>query len=264
MSGNEAFEMTSGSGWSRGLENMLNSGLARWFKTRTWWTNCLIWGGLIGGIISAVAFNPQRPPYPDLLMIFTVFVGLFPAVGVVIMMQDALVGEKREGTAAWVLSKPVTRQAFVLSKAIANSLGVLATMVIVPCLIGYIIISTAYKVYIDPLGWLGLIAVVFISDFYFLSLTLMLGTFFNNRAPVIGIPLAILFLQQNLINYLPFLRFIFPWNLVVPLGNTPPLVFSLIQRTSIQPEHLILFGVILAQEILFISLGLWRFNREEF
>ena len=121
MSGNEAFEMTSGSGWSRGLENMLNSGLARWFKTRTWWINCLIWGGLVGGIISAVAFDPQRPPYTELLMIFTIFVGLFPAVGIVIMMQDALVGEKREGTAAWVLSKPVTRQAFVLSKAIANS-----------------------------------------------------------------------------------------------------------------------------------------------
>ena len=29
---------------------------------------------------------------------------------------------------------------------------------------------------------------VFISHYFFLSLTLMLGTFFNNRAPVIGIP----------------------------------------------------------------------------
>jgi ABC-2 type transport system permease protein len=264
MSGNEAFEMTSGSGWSRGLENMLNSGLARWFKTRSWWTNCLIWGGLVGGITSAVAFNSQPPPFADLLLIFMVFVGLFPAVGIVILMQDALVSEKTEGTAAWVLSKPVTRQAFLISKLIANSLGVLATMVIVPCLIGYIIISIAHKSTIDPLGYLGAMLVVFINDFYFLSLTLMLGSFFSNRAPVIGIPLAVLFLQQNLINFLPFLGYIFPWNLVVPLGNTTPLAFSLMLRQPIQQEHLILLGIVLAQEILFISLALWRFNREEF
>ena len=264
MSGNEAFEMTSGSGWSRGLDTMLQSGLARWFKTRSWWTNCLIWGGLAGGITSAVAFNSEPPPFADLLLIYMVFVGLFPVVGIVILMQDALVGEKSEGTAAWVLSKPVTRQAFLISKVIANSVGVLATMVIVPCLIGYIIISIAHKSMVDPMGYLGAMLVVFINDFYFLSLTLMLGSFFSNRAPVIGIPLAVLFLQQNLINFLPFLRFVFPWNLVVPIGNTTPLVYSLMLRQPVQQGHLILLGIILVQEILFISLSLWRFNREEF
>ena len=264
MSGNEAFEMVSERGWSRGLNNMLRSGLARWFKTRTWWIQCLIWGSLVGLVISGIAFNPEPPTLPDLLMIFTIFVGLFPAIGVVIIMQDALVGEKREGTAAWVLSKPVTRQAFVLSKVIANSVGVLSTMVVVPCVIGYIILSIAHKSALDPLGFLASMLVIFISHFFFLSLTLMLGTFFDSRGPVIGIPLAILFLQQNLIGFLPFLRFVLPWNLVVPIGPAFPLVFSLMERTPIQQEHMIMFLVSLIESTVFILVSLWRFNREEF
>ena len=264
MSGNEAFEMVSGHGWNRGLDNLLRSGLARWFKTRMWWTQCLIWGSIIGILISAMVFNSQPPGFLDLLMIFAVFVGLFPAVGVTIIMQDALVGEKREGTAAWVLSKPVTRQAFVLSKVISNSVGILVTMIAVPCSLAYVQISLFRQSALDPLGFIGAMIVIFISHFFFLSLTLMLGAFFSNRGPVIGIPLAILFLQQNLISLLPSMRFVLPWNLVIPVGSTQPLVLSLMMRTQVQSDHLITLGIVVVESILFIFIGLWRFNREEF
>src|SRR4030042_2782421 len=123
MSGNDAFEMVSERGWGRGWSNMLRNGLSRWFKTRTWWVQSLIWGGMVGGLITAVALAPDSPPAEELLTLFAVFVGLFPAVGVIIIMQDALVGEKREGTAAWELCKPVSRPALVLSKVVAHSVG---------------------------------------------------------------------------------------------------------------------------------------------
>ena len=192
------------------------------------------------------------------------FVGLFPAVGVVIIMQDALVGEKSEGTAAWVLSKPLTRPAFVVSKIIANSLGILVTMVVVPCLIGFAIILITTKSALAPLGYLESMGVIFISDFFFLALTLMLGTFFDSRGPVIGIPLAVLFLQQNLIGFIPSLRFVLPWTLVMPVGNITPLVQSLILNTPVPQDQLITLAVIVFESILFILIGLWRFNREEF
>jgi ABC-2 type transport system permease protein len=264
MSGNDAFEMVTGNSWTRGFDNMLRSGLARWFKTRTWWVQSLIWGSLVGGITSAVAFNSPRPPLTEIIMLFTVFVGLFPAVGVVITLQDVLVGEKREGTAAWVLSKPITRPAFVLSKVVANSVGILLTMVIIPCLLGYAIFSALQKPAPDPLGYLAAMGVIFLSDFFFLSLTLMLGSLFNNRAAVIAIPLAILFLQQNLIQFLPFLRFVLPWMLVISLGNANSLAVDLILRTSIQSDLITLLVVTLVECLLFITIGVWRFNREEF
>jgi len=264
MSGNEAFEMVSGHSWDRGLDNLLRSGLARWFKTRMWWIQCLIWGGIIGILISALVFNSQPPSFVDLLMIFAVFAGLFPAVGVTIIMQDALVGEKREGTAAWVLSKPVTRHAFVLSKVISNGVGILVSMVVVPCILAYALISLTQQPSLDLLGFIGAMGVFFVSHFFFLSLTLMLGALFSNRGPVIGIPLAILFLQQNLIGWLPSLRYILPWNLALPVGNTQPMVLSLMTRTQVQSGHLITLGVVVAESLLFILIALWRFNQEEF
>jgi ABC-2 type transport system permease protein len=264
MSGNEAFELVNERGWSRGLNTMLRSGLGRWFKTRMWWVQCLIWGSLIGFMLAAIAFNPQSPPVDELLVLFAIFAGLFPAVGVVIIMQDALVGEKREGTAAWVLSKPLTRPAFVVSKIIANSAGILVTMVVVPCLLAYTIITISTQSSPNPLGYLEAMVVIFISHFFFLALTLMLGTFFDSRGPVIGIPLGILFMQQNLIGFLPALRYVLPWDLVIPIGNTPSLVLYLMQNTPMQQDQVITLAAIVVESIIFILIGLWRFNREEF
>jgi len=265
MSGNEAFELVTGRGWSRGLGNLSRSGLARWFKTRTWWIQCLIWGGSINLLLIAIAFSRQSSQtLYGLLLIFGIFASLFPAVGVVIIMQDALVGEKREGTAAWVLSKPVTRHSFVLSKVVSNSIGILATMILVPCTIAYAILSIYNKSPLIPLGFLGALAIIFVNHFFFLSLTMMLGSFFNARGPVIGIPLAILFLQQNLIDFLPILRFIFPWNLSIGLGTGNSLMFSLMTKAPIQPEQLTTLAIIIIESLLFLIVCLWRFNREEF
>jgi len=264
MSGNDAFELVSERGWRRGLNTMLRSGLGRWFKTKMWWVQCLIWGSLSGFILAAIAFNSQPPPVEELLIIFAVFAGIFPAVGVVIIMQDAVVGEKREGTAAWVLSKPLTRPAFMLSKIIANSVGMLVTMLVVPYLIALAIITISTKSSMNPLGFLEAMGVIFISHFFFLALTLMLGTFFDSRGPVIGIPLGILFMQQNLIGFLPALGYVLPWNLVIPMGDTPSLVTSLIMNIPIQTSQLITLAAIVVESIIFILIGLWRFNREEF
>ena len=127
MSGNSAFEMVSKRGWRRGLSGMLRSEFSRWWHTRMWWVQCLIWGGLIGFMLSAILFGtPEAPPSDEVVVLYAIFAGLFPAVGIVIIMQGTLVGEKKDGTAAWVLSKPMTRPAFVMSKVIANSLGVVA------------------------------------------------------------------------------------------------------------------------------------------
>jgi ABC-2 type transport system permease protein len=263
MSGNEAFDLVSERGWTRGLPTMLRSGMAGWFKTRMWWTQCLIWVLMVDGIVAMLAFNPQAPSGEELLMLFSIFIGLFPAVGVIIIMQDALVGEKREGTAAWVLSKPLTRPAFVLAKIIANSAGIFLTMVLVPGILAYIIFAIR-GFQLNPLGFLEALAVIFVSHFFFLALTLMLGAFFNQRGPVIGIPLGVLFLQQNLIGFLPALGYIFPWILIIPIGNGTSLAYCLMTGATVPQELLVTLGIVLAESLIFILLGLWRFNREEF
>jgi ABC-2 type transport system permease protein len=268
MSGNSAFELVSERGWRRGLGSMLGSELSHWWKTRMWWIQCLIWGGMVGFMMGAVLFNSQGvspgiQPGEDAAMLYSIFAGLFPAVGVVIIMQGVVVGEKKSGTAAWVLSKPITRQAFLLSKAVANSLGVLATMVVLPGAVAYAMSAIAGASPWNLPRFLAALGVLFLYQFFFLSLTLMLGTFFSSRGPVIGITLGLLFMQQYLVGWVPALGNLLPWKLVIPVGEQIDAVVPSLLLGNHNYSYLLILAVAV-ESILFILIGLYRFGREEF
>ncbi len=263
MPGNSAFEVIAERGWRRGLGNLLNHELSRWWKTRLWWVQSLIWGGMIGFMIGAVLFGSPDFKLEDGLMLYAVFAGLFPAVGVIIIMQGSLVGEKKDGTAAWVMSKPASRPAFILAKLVANGTGVLAILVVLPALIAYLLFLFGAKTALPPAAFLAAVGVIFLNHLFYLTLTLMLGSLFSSRGSVIGLGLGLLFLQQYLIGLLPVLRYVLPWTLVVPLNNqTDAIVINLLLD---QPVHSYLPILVVAVEcILFILVAVWRFNREEF
>jgi ABC-2 type transport system permease protein len=266
MSGNSAFELVTERSWRRGLSNLLDKEFAGWWKTRMWWIQCLIWVGLIAFIIGTVLFGSpnSKPRLSDMVELYAIIAGILPAAGVVIIMQDTLVGDKRDGTAAWIMSKPASRQAFILSKLTAYSLGVLATMVVLPGIVVYIMVSISVKVAPDPWLFMASMGIIFLSFLFYLTLTLMLGSFFKSRAPVIGIPMAILFLQQYMIGLLPTLGYVLPWSLFVTTGN--PNINALVPALLTgQPIYSYIPVVALAVEcILFTLIAVWRFNREEF
>lgn len=264
MAGNSAFQLVSERGWRRGLGGMLRSEFSRWWGTRMWWVQSLIWVGFAGFMLSVILFSAETPPpSQEVAVLYAIFAGLFPAVGVVIMMQGVVVGEKKNGIAAWVLSKPVTRAAFILSKVIANSLGVLVTMVVLPGVFSFVLTAAATGTAWNLPGFLLAMGVIFLSHFFFLSLSLMLGTLFNSRGPVIGITLALLLMQQNLVGWLPFLRYVLPWKLVMPLGEQLDAVAPclLVGSHNYSPTLIV---VVALESILFLLVGLWRFSREEF
>jgi ABC-2 type transport system permease protein len=263
MAGNSAFELVSERGWRRGLNNLLSNELARWWATRMWWTQCLIWVATVGFMLGAVIFSSPEFQLEEGIMLYSIFASLFPSVGVIIIMQGALVGEKQDGTAAWVLSKPASRKAFILSKVVSNSLGILATMILVPGLAAYLLLSYSQNGLLDPLPFLAAWAVIFINHFFYLSLTLMLGALFSNRGPVIGIGLAILFLQQYLIGLLPPLQYVLPWTLAVPLNDqTEAVIPALLTGQPVYSWIPVI--AVLVESILFVLIALYRFEKEEF
>jgi ABC-2 type transport system permease protein len=244
------------------LGNLIDNASARWWKTRTWWVQILIWGGLIGFILGSILFGTADFKLQDGVAVYGIFAGMFPAVAVVIIMQGVLVGEKRDGTAAWVLSKPASRTAFILSKLVANGLGVLVTMVVLPGVVAYVLFFIRLKGALDPLAFLEALGVLFLNLLFYLTLTLMLGALFDGRGAVIGIGLAFLFLQQYLVGVLPALRFVLPWTLVVPLNNqTEAIVPALLSGQPIYSYIPIL--AVAVECIVFMLIGLWRFDREE-
>jgi len=262
--GNELFELEQGNGWTRGLNNLLDAELGRWYRTRQWWVQILVWAAIINLILLMIAVSEESADVVELVMLFNIFMGIFAAVGVCIIMQGAIVGEKQNGTAAWVLSKPASRQAFVLAKLIANTTGIRLTIILTQGILAFAIISLATDTTLSPLAYLAGLGIHWVNLFFYITLTLMLGALFNNRAIAIGLPLAFLFAQQFLVGLIPTLADFLPFTLTVPLDNSDyPAIAAAVMSGEAVPTImpvLATFGF----SILFVAVSLWAFEREEF
>ncbi|MDX1438131.1 MAG: ABC transporter permease [Anaerolineales bacterium] len=263
MAANDVFIPVAERGWRQGLRNLLRVENGKWFRTKTWWVMGLIWIVVINGILAGILWMEDQPDVPAAAALFSLFMGLFPNIAVIIIMQDAIVSEKESGTAAWIMSKPVSRSAFVLSKLGANMLGVLAAMVILPAAVAYLQLSLADSAPLPVLNFVGGLGVIYLNMVFYLTLTLMLGTFFDHRGPVIGIPLALAFGQQLIFGILPFLANILPWTLTIPYGDIE-LPFAAAIISGEMPHAMTPLYFALIMSVVFVALSLWRFEREEF
>jgi ABC-2 type transport system permease protein len=246
------------SGWRSGLSNLMRAGFHAWWGTRTWLFQALLWTAVINGSLAAIIWGVT----PEDLSAFTLFgvMTMFAAIAVVIVMQEVIVGEKRNGTAAWVLSKPVSRPAFMLSKLVPNAVGVAVTMVLIPSVFVLAqLIAAGTEVSIGRFG-LG-VSVAMLNLMFYLTLTLMLGTLFDSAAPVIGIPLAFAFGQQ-LLTSIPGLVGFLPWALLVPAGDSDTSVIgALIAGQPVPaPGAIISTGVAC---VVFTAVAFWKWNRTE-
>jgi ABC-2 type transport system permease protein len=196
------------------------------------------------------------------LMVFFLFSGLAPAVGVVILGQEAIIQERQTGTLAWILSKPVSRIAFLLAKFLADALGILVTMVLVQGLVAFYIYRASTAITLSIPHFLAGLGLIYLLLLFYLSLTLMLSVWFRSRGPVIGLPMVLIFGNQ-LTGIAPWLGKILPWNLVMDLGPDQPALGVLLAQGQPLPTLAPIFGTALLTG-MFIFIALWRFGREEF
>jgi ABC-2 type transport system permease protein len=115
------------------------------------------------------------------------FATIATAVGVVTGVQGAINREKQLGTAAWVLSKPVSRSAFELAKMLAYSIAFLVLLLLLTSLVIYAQ---------SQMLWNQMPALpAFLAGWLVMALhmlfTIILGTLYSSRGPVaaIGQPL---------------------------------------------------------------------------
>ena len=263
--GNSKMIPVIGSGWQRGLNNVLSGELRGWFATRRWWVQILIWTASVNLIyfIVAISTPKERINLDTTLLLFHIFMGLAGPIGISIVMQSAVVGEKRSGTAAWVLSKPVSRTAFILSKLIANTVGIAVTMVLSQGLIAYLITALMLGHVLPVPSFLAALGIHLANVFFYLTLTLLMGVLFDQTAPVIGIPLAVLFAQNILMSFFPVLVRFVPWTLAIPVGGDqyPSIAMNLMTGAAV-PSYSPLF-ISLAAAVVFVIIALWVFEKQE-
>jgi ABC-2 type transport system permease protein len=282
MASNLALHPTKDHRWFSGFGNIFAKENHQWWGTRKWLIQVAIWLLLINGfvlLISVILPNLSKTKQAldsmnasqaaeiqttltnQGLVYFFIMSGMVAGAGVAIIGQDALIGEKRTGTAAWLLSKPISRTAFLLGKLAADAIGIMVTIVIVQGVIGYFVLRFGAGISLlapNHLSALGLVALFLL---FFLSLTYMLGTLSDSRGMVIGVPLLVIFLA-NFGNLVPVLAKIMPWNLITDMRYSASMAVTLAKGEPLTIITPIIGTVVMT--VLFILVSVWRINKEEF
>jgi ABC-2 type transport system permease protein len=276
------------SGWRMGFANLLSKETGAWWRTRMWWIQALIWLAIMNGMVALMLWGvPQEEIASEAaaqaqtdagavdmdalmnarptrgLTIFLIFGGIALPIAGLIVGQDALIEEKKSGTAAWVLSKPVSRESMVLTKLIAHSLGFLVVGVLLQGLVAYLQIRAAGGDLSVP-RFLGALGLLYLNLLFYLTLTLMLGALFAGRGPVLGIAFGLLFGYQIFVGLANgLLAYAGPWALVVTTPITPQPLSVLVALGQPLPTVVpIIFTALWC--VVFTAVAVWRFGREEF
>jgi ABC-2 type transport system permease protein len=249
------------SGWLVGFGNMLDKEYGSWWRTRRALVHHILWFCVINGFLFLVGVDEgRRNPFyaiDELIQVFFQVGGLFATIGIIVVTQSAVFGERQLGTAEWVLSKPVTREAFLLSKFIVNGLSFLFLAIAIPSVVFFLqsLLHTNLQPDLGP--FLVGLAILTQHLIFYLALTIALGTFMRSRGPVSGAGIGLLFAGLILPNFFPWLIEFTPFGLLSFAGQVarerplPPWVWQPILHTALWT-------------LLAVLVALWRFDREEF
>ena len=252
-------------GWQMGLASMLGKELAAWWRTRRGWVQCLV-ALLLLNCNMAISLNVS--PVSSAALAFMINLGLCVPLAAVSLAQDSILGEKHSGTAAWVLSKPLSRPAYVLAKLIAHGLGLFVAWIALPGLAAYFQLAKPTDGYFTPLHIAEVMGLAYLNLLFFTTLALMLATFFNGRGPVMGISLALAwagpmpFVSTPIQEYAPWLYSLMPWKLMIDFETGQPLAYYLANGQPL-PTVLPIIATALWC-VLFTAVAIWRMSHEEF
>ncbi len=248
-------------GFFQGIGPIFGAEVKRWWGTKRWMIQGLLWVGILNGILGMLALVSKMTGEFDLgkADVRQVFgmLAVLSTVGVVITMQNVLVNERENGIAAWILSKPISRSAYLLGKVAGNAIGIYPLIWLIPGLGIYWQLSRLFLgewlvVGNFLIAWL----IVGLEITFYLSLTVFMGTLTSNRGAVLAVPVALLFGQQLIIGLIPGLVHVMPYSLSAANAGAAALGESMPTPASIP--------AVLLWVILFLGLSIWRIQREEF
>lgn len=128
-----------------GFSNLLGKEVREWWRTRRLLATAGIFTLFIAGLPALqkiavqlkergiIISGPTDNPLVQLVSLLAVASGL-GSIAVLFVVMGAVVGEKERGTAGWILSKPVSRLAFLLAKFVAYGIGVGLALAVLPML----------------------------------------------------------------------------------------------------------------------------------
>jgi len=257
-----------------GMINVIRKELFGERQMRFWISQILIWLLLVCGVPALLMVIP-----PDIwldtigagvpmaqvdiaIMVFFAMAGTMATLFIPVLTQGEIVDELESGTAAWIISKPVSRTAFILAKFIANTLIFSLFIIVIPGTIGWLLFAgTGAMTLIGYLTGLGLTALVLM---WFMYLTILLGVVTKSRSMTMGIAVGVFFGIMFLGQMMPILlvlvpslmpMMIIPWIAANNLAGLP--------TPALAPMIPSMIYIPILEILLFVIIAVWIFRKVE-
>lgn len=267
MSSDSEFLLAAGSDTFRGFSNLIRRENQKWWTMQHMLSRTALWVVLLDGLLALSLFvfptltDPEgRPLFEDnpLQMSSEMFMGIAAialAIGIIVAMQDTIIEEIQMGTAAWVLSKPVSRTAFIAAKLVASVVGMVLLMIL-PVALGAYTLFWLYEP--GAVSWpnlAGMMAVVTLHTLFYLTLALLIGTLTTRRGVLLGVALGSL-LVGGMVPIKALVQ-ISPWQLQQ---------VGLIFLNGLRPGSMevTMLAATAVWCVVFVVVAVWQFDRIEF
>jgi len=248
----------------QGLSILMKTEISRWRHSIAWWLQIAAVLFFANGITVMAMLGSEGEEGIGLMM-FPLMSGIYVALSAMTMIQGAIVKEKEEGTAAWVLSKPATRVAFMTSKFITNCISMTVALVLFPWIVAYLMFAGMGES-VDLLGTVFAMGIFWTYCMFWLTMALMLGSIFKSRRPVMTIMFTVffLFIAAGNLNIPQELNPLFWWP-----GSGKPQEGEIVPQSIISDmllgNYYVNWGpfILIVCCILFLAIAFIRFSKVE-
>lgn len=281
MSANPVLERQSAQGNLTGFGNLVSRESRKWWRTRRWLVQIIVWLFILVGFTlfglyvmpdlvmqteqamaeaersGAEMMSPEefQRDVPNALFGLAAFA--LP-VGIIVLTQNQVFAEKRSGVTAWIMSKPVARPAYLLAKLVADGIGIILLMVLLPLTIAYLPLASTLG--IDPGSYILAMGLLLILLLFYQTLTLMMSVLGSSTEAILAIPLGLLlsglFLRNLVSGFLGDAIFVTPWVMSDAMGLT-------LMGQSLPSQYLITIIALPAMTLIFLGIMFWRFQKQE-
>ncbi|GAB4574167.1 MAG: hypothetical protein Kow0077_19330 [Anaerolineae bacterium] len=264
MSERQRLQPVNTSGWAIGFGNLLRKELSAWWRFPSWLIQAVIWLAIINGMVGLILWMApaEATASTDAVEVFFGISGIAASIGIIIVMQGAIMDERLSGTLEWLLSKPVARPAVILTKLLANAIGALLIMVVLQGAVAYLQFTLAGKS-LSVAAFITGLGLLYLYLLFFLALTLLMGVVFKHRGAVFGIPIGLVFGYQIILGILPGLAPYTPWALIMPVSMELNGMAAMVALGAPLPTISPVIAT-LALIAIMIGLAIWRFEQMEF
>lgn len=271
MVANSELQRVKLSGWRTGLANLLHKENRAWWASRRWLVQSLVWAVIVNGLLAVMLFvlpplvkaagGPEMDSAGTGLSVLFKLGPIALAAGAIILAHDAITGERQLGVTEWLLSRPVSRPAYFLSKLLAHGLGVLVILVGLQGALGYGLLWLAIgKPFPLPAYLVGMAGLA-VHTLFYLALTLMMGVLTANRPALLGVSLGVLLAGALVAQFLAMLVgkliLLTPWSL-------PEFLPLAVQGVPLPLPIWLPIGVTAVLAAACVAVALRQFERLEF